>query len=195
MMDPTAHHPRVPELLRMKRPAMLALLRAGHAIDPAWLEDAEYRGISLGLPAWVEALSWKTFRKAFHRDPRTGALRGWNVRIQQTGLDPPYQPLLHDGAPFTFGHFEVRPLEEYAAPYGITRGLMLDYGRGGNAPWDALRTMRDPLVALDAGSRTLLLGFSYVHLGLGRIRTPSFFCLQYDGPLTHRASPHGAPPP
>ena len=48
-----------------------------------WTEN---RGISLGLPAWVERLSWKKFAKAFHRDPRTQRLRGWNVRIEQGAL-------------------------------------------------------------------------------------------------------------
>ncbi|RLB64229.1 MAG: hypothetical protein DRI90_05055, partial [Deltaproteobacteria bacterium] len=61
------------------------LLTSGHSIDPRQLDDVEYRGISLGLPAIVEKLTWKKFKKVFHRDPATGVLRGWNVRMEQNG--------------------------------------------------------------------------------------------------------------
>ena len=77
------------EVLSMKRGALATTLRQGHAIDPRALDDSQYRGISLGLPAWFERLTWKTFQKTFHRDPRTGVLRGWNVRVEQRGLDAP----------------------------------------------------------------------------------------------------------
>jgi len=60
-------------------------LRAGHPIDEHALDDAEYQGISVGLPKFVERFTWKTFTKTFHRDPATGELRGWNVRMEQTG--------------------------------------------------------------------------------------------------------------
>ena len=52
------------------------------------------RGTSLGLPALVEKLTWKTFQKTFYRDPRTGRLLGWNVRLEQDGLDAPSRPRL-----------------------------------------------------------------------------------------------------
>ena len=62
---------------------------AGHPVDPAQLEGWVYRGTSLGLPSLVERLTWKTFQKAFWRDPATGRLLGWNVRLEQDGLDAP----------------------------------------------------------------------------------------------------------
>ncbi|HSN28440.1 MAG TPA: hypothetical protein VLT45_19275 [Kofleriaceae bacterium] len=159
------------DLLRASRAELRALLEGGHPVDPAELADTVYRGISLGLPAWVERLSWKKFAKAFHRDPRTGALRGWNIRIEQDGLDQPWRARTRRGRTWTFGHFAVVREAEH---------LVLDYGAGRAL---AMRAVRDPLVALEAGSARLLLGRSDVALGPARLATPSYFVLEREGPL------------
>ena len=161
----------IDELLRASRDRLRALLDSGHPIDPAELADSVYRGISLGLPAWVERLSWKKFAKAFHRDPQTGSLRGWNIRIEQDGLDRPWRPRIRRGRTSTFGHFAVVRDREH---------LVLDYGAGRAL---AMRAVRDPLVALEAGSARLLLGRSDVVLGPARLATPSYFVLEREGPL------------
>lgn len=168
------------DLLAASREQLRGLLRAGHPIDATQLDDTRYRGISLGLPAWVERLSWKKFTKVFHRDPNTRALRGWNVRIEQDGLDRPWRPKLRRGAPWTFGHFSV-----------IDEGhrVLLDYGAGGNLRLDPLGALRDPLVALEAGSVDRLLGWSYLAIGPARIPTPSYFLLEHDGPLDRVVRP------
>lgn len=162
-----------------------ALLAAGHPIDPAALANTTYRGISLGLPAWVERLTWKKFTKAFHRDPRDGRLRGWNVRIEQDGLDRPWRPRLRDGRPWTFGHFAVVSERDR---------LLLDYGAGGNRRLDPLGLLRDPLVALRAGSVERLLGWSYLAIGPVDVPTPSYFLLERAEPLDSVVpAPHHAP--
>lgn len=148
------------QLLAASRDELRSLLERGHPIDPARLDDTTYRGISLGLPAWVERLTWKKFAKAFHRDPATRALRGWNVRIEQDGLDRPWRARTRRGRAWTFGHFAVVQDGEHVA---------LDYG-----------VIRDPLVALDAGSVELLLGRSDLALGRARVATPSYFVLERD---------------
>ena len=57
---------------------------------------------------------------------------------------------------------------------------------------DPVRRLRDPLVALNPGDPSLLLGWTYLDLGLGlRLGTPSFFSLELDGPLTHSAAAPG----
>ncbi|MCB9614660.1 MAG: hypothetical protein H6721_09575 [Sandaracinus sp.] len=179
-------------LHRMHADELVAQLENGHPIDPRTLDDTEYRGTSLGLPGWMERLSWKKFRKTFHRDPSTGKLRGWNVRLVQNGLDAPDEPQRRRGEPHTFGHYEVVPTTGYAMPTwrGRTvwahRGLMIDYGLGKNPP-GLMRRVRDPLVAVRPGDSTLLLGWSYVDLGVARMGTPSFFTLELAGPLSHRA--------
>ena len=51
--------------------------------------------------------------------------------------------------------------------------------------------MRDPLVAVNEGDPSLLLGWSYLQLPWLRIPTPSYFTLQRLQPLTHVAQPPG----
>ena len=53
--------------------------------------------------------------------------------------------------------------------------LLIDYGKSGT---------RDPLVAVKEGSSELLLGWTYLDLGVTRIGTPSFFVLEREGPLS-----------
>jgi hypothetical protein len=162
---------RLRDVLELSRRELESLLRDGHAIDLTQLEDTEYRGVSLGLPGWVERVTWKKFMKTFAVD-RRGNLAGWNVRIIQDGLDAPWRPMTRRGQPITFGHFDVDH-----QPAGTA---MLRY-RG------AMQFLRDPLVALDAGDCSLLLGRSLVSVGPWRIGTPSYFVLEREGPLTYRA--------
>lgn len=161
--------------LTMTRKELFAALVAGKPIDPGSLDDTEHKGISLGLPRWAETLSWKTFRKTFHRDKATGALRGWNVRMEQQGLDGPRVAMTKRGVPFTFGHYIVRRPEEASHPR-VPQALLLDYDVPGNG---LLRLMRDPLVQVEDG---VLLGWSY--LSLWRIPTPSYFLLVPEGSLS-----------
>lgn len=175
--------PSVADLLALDGRALAELLAMGHAIDPEALAGAEYEGIALGLPRWVERLAWKTFKKTFHRDPETGALRGWNVRIEQRGVDGPYEPIRRRGAPLCFGPYEVVPLDG-RSPRPVRAGLLIDYARG-KTGLDPMRLVRDPLVALRADDASLLLGWSYVDLGLTRLSTPSYFALRRAGPISH----------
>lgn len=154
-------------ILALDRRGLAELMARGHAIDEHALDDSQYRGISLGLPHVVERLTWKTFRKAFHRDRDTGRLRGWNERLQQTGLDGPSIPLER------FGHYGVTALGRTPRPCGP--GLLIDYQLGSRGP---LARVRDPIVALEAGSVERLLGWSFVELGFMQIPTPSYFLLE-----------------
>lgn len=159
------------DLLAASRADLERAMARGHAFDPAALDGVVYRGISLGLPAWVERLTWKKFAKAFRRDA-DGRLRGWNHRIVQDGLDRPWRPMLKRGRPVTFGRFEVIT--------DARGGVVLDY-RGAEL---ALRTLRDPLVALSAGATELLLGRSLLDVGVTTLGTPSYFVLERDEALT-----------
>lgn len=175
------------DLLHLSPRELRALLASGHPIPEGALDDREYRGTSLGLPHFVEALTWKTFKKVFHRDPVTGRLRGWNVRMKQEGLRG-YDPITKRGAAVTFGHYEVvKPHHVRGVPDGCDRGMLIDYGRGKNGRLDPIRRLRDPIVSLAPGSGELLLGWSYVDLGFRHLPTPSFFCLERDSVLTHVA--------
>jgi hypothetical protein len=167
-MSPTDE--RIQRFLAMSGTQLALALAEGHPIEVGALDDSRYRGISLGLPGFVEALTWKTFEKTFHRDPVTGQLRGWNVRLEQTGWTSPPVPRQKGGQPWTFGHYDVKP----------GHPLTLDYGSARNFALDPTRLVRDPLVALDAGSARWLLGRSDL---VGGLRTPSYFLLERLGPL------------
>lgn len=166
--------------------ALHEVMRHGFAVPAGALDDVEYHGVSLGLPAWVDRVAWKTFKKVFRRDPGRRSLRGWNVAVEQDGS---FRDRARRGGRVTYGHYEVRPSGGYADPYGHVQGLVLDYGRGGNAPWDPSGRLRDPVVALEEGSADVLLGYSYVDLGVVGLPTPSFFLLTRGGPLTYDVSP------
>ena len=186
-------NPRIEALLPMSLSQLRGQLAAGHPIAPEALADAEYRGVALGMPALVERLTWKTFMKTFHLDPVLG-LRGWNVRLEQTGIDGPIRHKQRRGERFTFGHYAVAPLPE-RRPRRIGPGLLLDYGQGHNAFLDGMSLLRDPLVALEAGSTELLLGWTWVALGPIQLPTPSYFVLERLGDLGHVADPPRAPRP
>lgn len=173
----------------LARRELTQMLIDGYPVPPEALDDTEYKGVSLGLPGFVEKLTWVKFKKTFHRHPSTGELRGWNMRIHQSPLeDPKWEPIqLANGQPKTFGHYVVRPIDAYRMPLRHVPGVMLDYGLGKNSRLDPTRCLRDPLVALHPGKVDALLGWSYVDCGVGRFGTPSFFLLLRDVPLTHHA--------
>ncbi len=163
------------EMLRqMSVTELREVFRNGVSFNPSRLEDTEYVGVSLGLPSVVERLSWTTFMKVFHRDG--DIVRGWNVRLRQTGIDGAVEPLLRSGVPHTFGHFLVRRSNTGERRSHSPSTVLLDYTAFLQSP--ALMLMRDPLVSLDGGLGDRLLGFSYVALGCTTVRTPSFFVLQ-----------------
>jgi hypothetical protein len=178
------------DLLDLSPGELLQLLRAGHPLDPSALDDHEYDGTSLGLPAFVERLTWKKFRKVFHRQASTGRLVGWNVKCEQTPLQEPWRAALRGGEVQTYGYFEVVTAEAGELPAGLPAGVVIDYGRGARSE-RLLSPVRDPLVALEPGSADRLLGWSYVSLGPARVRTPSFFLLERGEPLRHAPLPPG----
>ncbi|MSP25547.1 MAG: hypothetical protein EXR75_10355 [Myxococcales bacterium] len=178
------------ELLTATRSELRRLLANGHSIAPEALDDSEYKGISLGLPPLVERLSWKVFKKAFHRDPATGRLRGWNVRLEQDGVDAPARDRLKNGRRVTFGHFDVRPAGA-DAPRALTQSLVLDYALGENAPLAPTACVRDLLVCPEPGKFDILFGWMLLQLGPARIPTPSYFLLERDAPLADVVLPPG----
>jgi hypothetical protein len=155
------------ELGRLSNEELAEVMASAGTFDPAALAGSVYRGTSLGLPGWIERLTWKKFAKAFALE--AGGVRGWNIRVEQDGLDRPWRPRRRAGAPITFGPFAVTT---------SSAGVVLDYNvRGG-----LMRALRDPLIALDADA-DLILGRSLLAIGGRRIATPSFFTLERDRAL------------
>lgn len=180
---------RADHLHRLSRADLAQVMRTGHPVDPAELDDTVYRGTSLGLGRLIERLTWRTFAKTFHRDPGTQQLRGWNVRCEQRGDGGPLVYRQRRGAPVVFGHYRVVPLREEGTGTGLPAGLLLDYGAAGNGCLDPGSRARDPIVAVNPGDPALLLGWMYLDLGVAFPRTPSFFTLQHARGLDHTADP------
>lgn len=173
------------ELLPLKPRELKKYLRGGYPIDPDAIDGQAYLGVSLGLPAWADRLAWKTFQKAFKRDPASGELRGWNVRLQQDGFDAPPVARQRKGKPLTFGHFRVVSTADRAMPAGTDAGLLIDYGLEGKSIFEFDRMLRDPIVAMRRDDPSVLLGWSYLQLPRRTLPTPSFFLLIRPQPITH----------
>ena len=161
---------------------------SGFAIDPDAVTGYAYRGVSLGLPAWVDGLLWKTFQKSFVHDPELGLSRGWNLRLKQTGIDGPLVAKRRRGRPWTFGHFKVgrHGGELPGTPEGA---LVLDYRFGERGP---LGRLIDGVVALERDDPSRLLGRSYLAIGGRRVGTPSYFTLARDHEVGEAVAPRGA---
>jgi hypothetical protein len=163
----------------MSRRELSEVMRGGSAIDPERLVGWAYRGVSLGLPAFVERLSWKTFAKTFVRRA-DGSVGGYNVRVVQAPLtfpaEPPEPQRTKAGAPVTFGPYGVERFDPARHRAPCTEGLVLDYSKGEGAR-GVMSLMRDPITAVSPGDAELLLGWMYADIGL-KVPTPSFFTLE-----------------
>ncbi len=180
----------------MKGRDLHQVLLAGHPLDPGTLAGRQYLGVDLSLPGFARKLLWHTFRKTFARDAQGDDVRGWNVKVEQTGIDGPQRPLTNRrGEPVTFGHYRVRPTAGIRFPKGYTGTHFLDYGGAGNTFFDVARLGFTPLVAVNEGSQDLLLGWELMKLGPLYLPLPFYWALRHDGPLEHVIPPPRPPRP
>ncbi len=173
------------DMLEMNGSDLFEIVRRGHPLDTDALADTTYTGIDLSLPDFMHRLLWKSFRKTFHRDPVSGALRGWNVKVEQEGWDTPPRPLRDKkGEPLTFGHYEVRSAAGVTFPKGWSGGHYLDYRVAGNRFFDVpARLGFCPLVSVNEGDSELLLGWEVFKAGGLLVPIPDFWVLKREGPL------------
>ncbi len=172
-------------LLQMTNRQVAEVFFSGHPIEPGSLDDTQYLGIDLSLPPFMNRILWKTFRKTFHRDPRTGVLRGWNVRMKQTGWNGPVEPMMRQGHPLTFGHYHFLSAEGKRFPRGWRGAHYLDYSVAGNPVYDPARFTYSPLVAVNAGSSELLLGWEVFRVAGLPFAIPDFWVLRREGALDY----------
>lgn len=172
-------------LQRMSNDSLHEIVARAAPLDLDALADTTYTGIDLSMPAVFHRLLWKSFRKTFHRDPATGVLRGWNVRVEQTGWDTPPAPLRdRGGKPITFGHYEVRSAAGLTFPRGWKGQQYLDYRFAGNRFLDfPARAGYCPLVSVNPGSSELLLGWEIFRIGDLMIPLRDYWVLKREGPL------------
>lgn len=175
------------------RQALRQRIAEGHQVDAAALEGWAYRGTVLGMPRLVERATWQTFQKTFYRQPDTGRLVGWNVRLHQDGLGAPSRPLTSNGVPVTTWPYEVVEPAGTPVPPGFDRGLLIDYGPFAGVV-DSMRVVKDPLVALEPGNADTLLGVSFISVGGRCVETPTYFLLEREHPITFVPPPFAPRP-
>lgn len=176
--------------MAMDSKALQRIMDSGGALDPDVLAGRAYLGVDLSLPGWARKLLWHTFRKTFVRDEATGDVRGWNVRMEQHGIDGARVPLRDKaGAAITFGHYRVRSAAGIRFPKGWAGPHFLDYGVAGNVPWDPAALGYTPLVAVNAGSQDLLLGWEIFRMGPLFLPMPLYWALRYEGPVDEIIAP------
>ncbi len=173
----------IEELMAMDKKQVAEVFLNGHAIPPGSLDNTQYQGIDLTMPKIFHKLMWQTFRKTFYRDPVSGVLRGWNQRMEQTGVGAPYVPKLKKGQPMTFGHYHVLPAEGVTFPRKWQGADYLDYGVAGNTYFDFGKLGFCPLVAVNEGSADLLLGWEVFKIGNTFLPLNDYWALKLEGPL------------
>lgn len=172
------------DLTQMNGDDLFEVMRRGFPLDFDAIADTTYTGIDLSMPALFHRLMWKSFRKTFHRDPVTGVLRGWNVKVEQTGWDTPPAPLRKgNGERITFGHYEVRAADALRFPKGWSGAHYLDYHVAGNTFLDLARVARCPVVTVNEGDSNLLLGWEVLHIAGVFVPIRDFWALKREGPL------------
>ncbi len=171
------------DLMKLDSKALHAALLRGHPLDTDALAGRMYLGVDLSLPGWARRLLWHTFRKTFVRDEESGEVRGWNVKMEQRGVDGPRVPRTRgDGRQVTFGHYRVRRAHgDFPGQYRGTH--YLDYRAAGNLRRDLAGLGHTPLVAVNEGSQALLLGWEVFRVGPTFLPMPLYWALRDEGPL------------
>lgn len=166
----------------MDADALAGVMHRGHAVDIEALAESRYRGVDLSLPGVARALLWHTFEKVFTRDGDT--LRGWNVQLEQTGVFGERRARRRGDAERTFGHYV---LQEHTGacsfPEAWAGAHYLDYGSAGNQMWDPARFGFTPLVAVNAGSSELLLGWEVFRVAGVMLPMRLYWALERRGEL------------
>lgn len=178
------------DLMAMNAAELHGVLCRGGPLDPEALAGRQFLGVDLSLPGWARRLLWHTFRKTFVRDEASGDVRGWNVRMEQHGVDGARIPLTdRSGAPVTFGHYRVRSAAGVRFPKRWGGAHYLDYGCAGNTLFDLARLGRTPLVAVNEGSQELLLGWEVFRVAGVFLPFPLYWALRDEGPLDRVVQP------
>lgn len=164
--------PRFWELAKASTADLETVFLRGDTPEAEDLAGWEFRG--LNQPAWARVAGIRKFVKGFYREG--GALWGYNCPVAQGRDEGPWRTKPSDEQPKRFGYYRVEPVDPTARDSAYLHALLLDYGRGGNKPWDPTRGLRDYLVRVD-GERDLYLGIAYYALGPVRVRS-NYFLLE-----------------
>ena len=164
------------ELTRSSTDVLEDVLRKGQPPAVETLVGYEFRGANIG--AVPRRLGLQKFIKGFF----VGAdgVEGYNIPVDQDGLDAPWTPKPHPEQPRRFGFYLVSPVP------GPGRGLdsrypnavLLDYGASLQNPRTRIeRGLRDYLVVPDPNRSDVLLGKAYFAAGMARLPV-GFFVIE-----------------
>jgi len=171
-------------LVGQSRAALEALMVGGETPSLSALVGYEYRGYNIA-PV-LALLGIRKFIKAFFTVSNgaeyEGQIYGCNTPVVQNGLQGPWRAKPSEAAPRRYAFFSVEPVGPEARDNAYLHALLLNYGQGGNKPYDPSRQLRDYLVRCVPGSDDLLLGKAYTALGPSRIPA-TFFLLECHRPL------------
>jgi hypothetical protein len=172
------------DLMAMDGKALHEVLLRGHPLEPEKIAGKAFLGVDLSLPDIARKILWHTFRKTFTLDETTGDVRGWNVRMEQHGVNGARIPMRNRrGKAITFGHYIVRKTDGIEFPQNYRGAHYLDYGTVGNPFLDLARLGFTPLVAVNEGSQDLLLGWEVFRVAGKFVPMPLYWALRIEGPL------------
>lgn len=161
------------ELEKMSMGELDTVFLRGEKPDVETLIGWEFRG--LNTPKWASLIGIKKFIKGFLL--RDGEVYGYNSPARQNGIRKPWLGKPTDENPKRFGFYRVVDVDPTSRDNAYLHTVLLDYGRGGNKPWDQTSKIRDYLVRVDPGNDDLFLGKAYIALGPLRVAT-NFFILE-----------------
>lgn len=176
-VDRSGSSPRLLELARLPGGELETVFLRGHMPELERLAGWEFRGMN--TPRWARTAGIRKFVKGFERRDG-GQIVGYNRPVEQDADDRPWRPRAR-----RFGWYRVAPVDATARDNAYLHAVLLDYGRGGNRPWDPTRGLRDYLVQIESGDDSLYLGKAYYAVGPIRLAT-NFFLLE-------RMRPTGVP--
>jgi hypothetical protein len=170
------------QLARMNPKQLQAIFDAG--VTPRFEEllGWEFRGFN--PPIFARILGFQKFKKGFFLDAGQSAdsplISGYNVWVRQNQLEDPHIATPSEDRPKRHGFYLVGRVEPGGRENKHPHALLLDYGKGRNAPWNPERVIRDYLVRVDPGNPDLFLGKAYMALGPLRVFSNFFILDRYN---------------
>jgi hypothetical protein len=175
--------PRYRELATSSKRELEAVFAAGSPPDVTAITGFEFVGYN--QPAAASLLGIRKFIKVFYLDSSQQPF-GCNTPVAGSALDQEWAARPSREHPKRYSFFKVDPPDPDAADPLRHGAVLLDYGRGGNKPYDISRILRDYLVRVEPGSDDLLLGKAFFVIAGARVAS-SFFLIQRYQPLPDAA--------
>lgn len=155
------------------------VLRKGSTPSLERLAGYEFKGYN--LPFLTQVLGFRKFKKGFFpgqgQSVEGGEITGYNVMVEQNGQEAAWIAKPSEDEPKRHSFFRVYRVRHSERDSLYPNALLLNYGLGGNPPWNPARFLRDYLVQVDPDNPDLLLGKAYFSAGPLRL-FPSFFVLE-----------------